>query len=323
MPRTPTELAQLALAMDELVRRHHIPVSERFVDFANSEVILDQVYRAEGHIPRQPPSFVVLEYQYARWVKAGLSTVRLTEGLAAALALTSPDDMPFDSWRWPFNCFLIHIPYDFWFINGPWGKDPVAMILVNKTTSGNGTPMGQQIMFGRGGANAFSQVPLYGVETIGEWLEQTAEINRDKTSISDTFELDENDQQNMNEGWKLIVNTCLYMTEHRGERVVAHTTKSVRRRAEKRGGSLPRGPEVWVLGKEVKLDRDVIVAAKSHGIGGPAWRVKAQFVVRGHWRDQAYGPGYSLRRPKFIAPHWKGPKEGERFAHLYDPNDDE
>ncbi|MEU4224367.1 hypothetical protein AB0F17_08740 [Nonomuraea sp. NPDC026600] len=33
-----------------------------------------------------------------------------------------------------------------------------------------------------------------------------------------------------------------------------------------------------------------------------------QWVVRGHWRQQPYGPKGSLRRPVWIAPHVKGPE---------------
>lgn len=34
-----------------------------------------------------------------------------------------------------------------------------------------------------------------------------------------------------------------------------------------------------------------------------------QWLVRGHWRQQAHGPGRSLRKPKWIAPHVKGPDD--------------
>lgn len=33
-----------------------------------------------------------------------------------------------------------------------------------------------------------------------------------------------------------------------------------------------------------------------------------RWIVSGHWRSQPYGPGGSLRRPTFIAPHLKGPE---------------
>jgi hypothetical protein len=41
-------------------------------------------------------------------------------------------------------------------------------------------------------------------------------------------------------------------------------------------------------------------------------------VVRGHWRDQPCGPGRAERRRKWIAPFWKGPKEGEKLSHVYE-----
>jgi hypothetical protein len=34
-----------------------------------------------------------------------------------------------------------------------------------------------------------------------------------------------------------------------------------------------------------------------------------QWLVRGHWRNQACGPHLSERRPTWIQPHWKGPED--------------
>jgi len=315
--RTPNELAATALMAETAFR--NIPVDNSFSNFANHPQVLNRIRRTYGYVPEKPPAELVLEYRLLRWVKAGLSTIRLTEDLSAALALTDVNDVPFEDWKWPFSTFVIHVPYGFWVTNTPLGKDSVVMILATKSLSSDGGLMGQQIMFGRDGSATFSQVPLEGFDTIGDWFSAVEEINRDQTSISDTYELDATDQQNMNEGWKLVVNTCLYMTERRGVHVVKHTTKSARKRADKKGLSTG-GPDVWILGQEVKLDRRVIEAAKTRAIGGPAWRVNAQFVVHGHWRNQAYGPGYSLHREKFIEPYFKG--QGKRFAHIYDPSDD-
>jgi hypothetical protein len=35
---------------------------------------------------------------------------------------------------------------------------------------------------------------------------------------------------------------------------------------------------------------------------------KTRWVVRGHWRNQPYGPERALRRLTWIEPHWKGPE---------------
>jgi hypothetical protein len=37
-------------------------------------------------------------------------------------------------------------------------------------------------------------------------------------------------------------------------------------------------------------------------------------VVRGHWRQQPYGPQRTLRRPVWINPHVKGPADAP-LAH--------
>jgi hypothetical protein len=44
-------------------------------------------------------------------------------------------------------------------------------------------------------------------------------------------------------------------------------------------------------------------------LSGDAKRLyKARRIVRGHWRNQPWGPGGSLRRLIWIAPFWKGPE---------------
>lgn len=39
--------------------------------------------------------------------------------------------------------------------------------------------------------------------------------------------------------------------------------------------------------------------------------INARFIVRGHWRNQPYGPDNSLRRPVWIKPYYKGPEISE------------
>lgn len=60
-------------------------------------------------------------------------------------------------------------------------------------------------------------------------------------------------------------------------------------------------------------ERDVhVVRLRTRGTGGPAAGEPAReyhhrWVVRGHWRQQPWGPRGSLRRPVWILPHVKGP----------------
>jgi hypothetical protein len=65
----------------------------------------------------------------------------------------------------------------------------------------------------------------------------------------------------------------------------------------------------YMLSAPISIDfRDMLhehLTGKHKGGGAP----KVQFLVRGHWRQQAHGPGRSLRTPKWIKPFWKGPEE--------------
>ena len=70
--------------------------------------------------------------------------------------------------------------------------------------------------------------------------------------------------------------------------------------------------------------RDVLVVSsgsialgrsRRHALDG--WKLRARFTVRGHWRNQAHGPGRALRMRKWIAPFWKGPAGAEAWAHIY------
>lgn len=59
------------------------------------------------------------------------------------------------------------------------------------------------------------------------------------------------------------------------------------------------------------------------GATGEGREFTVRWMVRGHWRNQPYGPGRSRRRPTSINPHVKGPdgaplRTGEK-VYLIDP----
>ena len=49
------------------------------------------------------------------------------------------------------------------------------------------------------------------------------------------------------------------------------------------------------------------VEAGDHDAASSRREYHSRWVVGGHWRNQAYGPVHSLRRPQWIAPYIKGP----------------
>ncbi len=69
----------------------------------------------------------------------------------------------------------------------------------------------------------------------------------------------------------------------------------------------PEGAQ-YDLGKEVAIDLRQELRRVLRGSREGA-SPSVQFLVRGHWRNQAHGEGRSLRRRQWIEPFWKGPEE--------------
>ena len=78
------------------------------------------------------------------------------------------------------------------------------------------------------------------------------------------------------------------------------TSKSKRKRIA--AGKVPLDPPVRVvqLRRQPHPDRD----APTRPAGGRTYRHR--WTVSGHWRNQAFGPAHSLRRPVYINPYLKG-----------------
>jgi hypothetical protein len=69
----------------------------------------------------------------------------------------------------------------------------------------------------------------------------------------------------------------------------------------------PPNHRLAILGRNVRADmRNAVKRYLNEGSKkGPSF----QFIVRGHQRNQAFGPEHSLRRLQWIEPYWKGPEE--------------
>jgi hypothetical protein len=80
-------------------------------------------------------------------------------------------------------------------------------------------------------------------------------------------------------------------------------------RGKRPTGAPPEGAR-YVLAQPVTIDlREAVREASSGMRRGGGGIPKHQFLVRGHPRQQAWGPHHSLRRYKWIEPYWKGDPE--------------
>lgn len=83
----------------------------------------------------------------------------------------------------------------------------------------------------------------------------------------------------------------------------------------KRHSGAPVAGELYTLGGSIDVDlRESVQAVWS---GGKRQGPKVQFIVRGHWREQACGPNMTLRKRIWIKPFWKGPEESRVLLRKY------
>lgn len=99
---------------------------------------------------------------------------------------------------------------------------------------------------------------------------------------------------------------CHCVGQARLDEEVASIASVNRKRAAKNKRALP---------PVIRLELAVSIPTGRTRNGG---KVEVRHLVRGHWRNQAVGPGRTARRKKWIRPHWRGPKDGRRTERRYE-----
>lgn len=292
----------------------------------------------------------MINYQMAlRWVDYGMSVFDITTGLLASLLLTDCDNVEPDEVRFPFPTFAIRLPANFWHIYDDLTETDtdVAVLWVHQLRALDKADLPNGLNFvsphmvldrdltqyvqdrlliravGRSGISVWEvrDVP-WKVPTTVEWVNTHHGIVDELTQ----HEVAETELHMQKAIRRLLVNLSLYLSEKGlGTKVTGQrTTKAKRRKkakSKRQQKDEPR-PNVWLLGQEVKVHSELIQAARDWSEQdkqkqGARWRVKKRFIVQGHWRNQAHGPGRTLRKRIRIEPFWKGPREGAKLSHLY------
>jgi len=284
-----------------------------------------------------------------RWRKFGYPTFQLTHSLAAALLLTDCSSVSGSDFRFPFPSFLITMPYPKspLLIDGMQGQSDVRWIIVH-TMDYPINDDAQKLedwlrhgdVFSRApsdiryqqssmvrliepaGIGVFERKPFPSPDqTLESWLMTGIPLDAvhhiPSTSLDDAA---------ARAGLRLVANLCLYLDAQRQEghdlpeRHIRNPKKKKRR--DKPGRSIgPALPPAWVLGQDIKLDAELRGAAsqmaRPKGQQRAEWSLQSQHVVRGHWKEQAYGPGRSLRKRIRIEPYWRGPRLSEAVLRSF------
>ena len=111
---------------------------------------------------------------------------------------------------------------------------------------------------------------------------------------------------------RLMLGLCLWCSDPKklGEPMQS------KRRSSERGRTADTLPDfkTWYLGREIKVDQNVIEAVRSFSREGGS-SPKVQCLVSGHWKRQQHGPGRSLRKLIHVEPYWRGPLDAPVISH--------
>jgi hypothetical protein len=102
--------------------------------------------------------------------------------------------------------------------------------------------------------------------------------------------------RHMERGLRIIVNGVLWMMDRPAIVTPSRHLDSVFRK----DGTVMRFWSPAIMGEHYKMRREPAEPGSGHHAS------PRPHVRRGHWRDQAYGPRHTLRRPQLIEPFWIG-----------------
>ncbi len=279
---------------------------------------LDYALRA---VPANEKTGMVLSFfQMYNWLVYSMPAFKLEKGVFSGFALTDAKDVT--DIQLPFPSFLIETPRDFWLVEAfhTGQQVPMSLIKVNsyavpewEAQHGETNAIRYTILF-EDGTEIYNAVP-YSVFLSGQ-------DSYDRNII-------EEERIKIDAARNVILNMCVFLDSNKDDVKRVTTPAALRRKAAKKRRRKKRGraqakpiiPKTWAVGRKVKVGRETVEAAMS--LASPrTWQLKSQFTVRGHWRNQPYGPGRKKTKKLWIKPHWKGPKGAQRLSHLYEVDED-
>lgn len=283
-----------------------------------------RVYKPSSYSSQQSPQQAATElarmmHAVFRWARFNMPVFNLSEGLTSKLVMTDPSKVQCDEVRFPYGTFCITIPYGFWKID----NFPVEAIWVHRFRSFSISHQSEKEMLFIGvvnsaGAMVYDNSAYGDPECLpGEASSEPLMSWIDKEKISPHFVSEEmgTDDWGLAQSVKrLIVNLMLYTAERDFSRPVKKPSRRYTKKGKQRATEME--PEIWALGQDIPVVREISEAGQAAGGTDRArWVLAKRLVVKGHWRRQWHGPGNTLRKLIWIEPYPKGGK-GPRITHL-------
>jgi len=276
---------------------------------------------AELHIEK-----VLREMHFAaRWAAHSFPIYELTHSLVAMLLLTEPLNRIISDVDMPFPSFAIRTSPGMGLDGGADGSGEIRFTTMHRyiesrSDSRTGVANGEVVcIFSSGTGPKMLESTALGKESIFDWIYRRA---YNKNDLPEGIEplAHPHSRTVLVSLRRLIINLCSWITSggEVAERMVRRRTSS----SDPGPGPGLDVPRIWVVGRDVKLDRELTAASRAlseHEAGrGGTWKLQRRFVVRGHERNQRFGRGRAEIKRIFIRPFWKGPKDSvEAWIRVY------
>ncbi len=346
--KTPPQIPETTIATN--IAAHHgwpaedVPTSlmvyDALLQARNPEIRQRIITQAmlRGGDSRDIHGGIIAIHRYLSWTKYHLPIFRLTNELAALLALTDVSDVKFKEVPYPFPTFMIETDLG-WTFQLAGASIPIKRIFVHtystlrdkdvpnlpsstltvKESSKYETTF---IMIAGGSAaelgELHSTVNLAEDSDVRSWINRTTKDHSVWSRLAEPT--DAIDDSLVAAFVRIALGLSFYVSENGyGRRLGKYCARTKKVKTPDGLNEAVQKPSVWIVAPPIVVDKKIIEAAEAITESGnsPRWKVKARFVVRGHYRKQVCGPKRTERRMTWIRPFWKGPKEGERLTRTY------
>lgn len=272
---------------ESAVMKCTFPKHSHFVDYPD-----DAIHYAR----RQYAEALVSLCLDAYWYEHGMPVIELGHKLAASLLLTRVPDDVLKTVKLPFKSFRIVLPdgllsFEEGAVKHIKVGDHVAPDDKDKTRDPVMTTA-LAVRAERGGS--------YSIGADVYTMLSTTDVTADPE-----HPVLEADKLKLPMVARLIASVCLYMTGDRDE----FPYKKMGKGHGWKGHAREPGPptqRIYRLTREVKHNFKELVRDVCEG---RSTKQTVQYVVTGHWRNQACGPKLAQHKRIFIEPYWKGPRD--------------
>lgn len=315
------ELVIRQLQLLERLEGEAFPTFAEFVEEWLPSEFLNYLLMLDGG--RQGASMsatVEMMYPILVVLKAGNPTFQVKEALIESLRDTEIPDLPMEMLKAPFEGLRVIVPR---------GTFQVPAQEVSEIFISNVSGDRFRVAFSQGEYSHYINLLTDNPEepiseamarTSGESYQMPAYLReevRAESAYADYFKADV---------FRFALNLALYITSPDADMFRDKTAQHELhqklqglkggRRRELLLGKLQKEKEkqLYIVGANVRLQKEYTAELTE---SGRKWVLKHRVRVMGHWRQQPYGPGKTLRRPKWIAPFWRGPSYAEMIEKGY------